>query len=55
MIFSVRNISLYKLRWIAIILPNTTGLDYPLEVETFWVEHYMAGIINPIILAVSGR
>lgn len=42
-------------RWIAIIFPITDGLDAPLEVELFWIEHYMAAIINPVIITVAGR
>jgi hypothetical protein len=41
--------------WIAIIFPVTCGLDAFLEVPMFWVEHMLAGVINPIVLTMSHR
>jgi hypothetical protein len=41
--------------WIAIAFPVTSGLSGLYEVEMFWIEHYLAGLINPLVLSLSGR
>lgn len=41
--------------WIAIAFPVTTGLDGPFERPMFWVEHYLVGIINPLVLSLTHR
>jgi hypothetical protein len=41
--------------WIAIFFPITCGLTGYLEVPMFWVEHYLAALINPLVLSMSGR
>jgi hypothetical protein len=41
--------------WIAIGFPVTCGLTGLLEVEMFWIEHYLAALINPLVLSLSGR
>jgi len=41
--------------WIAIAFPVTRGLDSPFEIPMFWLEHYMAGLINPLVLSICGR
>ena len=41
--------------WIAIAFPVTCGLESPFEIPMFWIEHYMAGLINPLVLSMCGR
>jgi hypothetical protein len=41
--------------WIAIAFPDTCGLEGYLEVHMFWLEHYLGGLINPLVLSLSGR
>jgi hypothetical protein len=41
--------------WIAIAFPVTCGLTGFLEVPMFWVEHYLAALVNPLVLSLSGR
>jgi hypothetical protein len=41
--------------WIAIAFPVTCGLTGFFEVHMFWVEHYLAALVNPLVLSLSGR
>jgi hypothetical protein len=41
--------------WTAIAFPVTSGLTGYFEVPMFWIEHYLAGLINPLVLSLSGR
>jgi hypothetical protein len=41
--------------WIAIAFPVTCGLTGYFEIPMFWVEHYLAALVNPLVLSLSGR
>jgi hypothetical protein len=41
--------------WFAIAFPVTCGLDGFLEIPMFWIEHFMAALINPLVLNLSHR
>jgi hypothetical protein len=41
--------------WFALIFPVLNGLDFPFELETFYLEHYLGAFICPIALFCSGR
>jgi len=40
---------------VGIVFSQTTGMHLPLEICMFWIEHFLAGIINPLILSLSER
>jgi TMEM164 family len=48
------------MRWIfgplcAMIFPDIVGFVQPYELEFFYVEHYLAACIGPLVLILSGR
>jgi hypothetical protein len=43
----------YKLK--ALKFPVTTGMELPLEVEFFWIEHLLGAFGGPLALTLSGR
>ncbi|CAD8043136.1 unnamed protein product [Paramecium primaurelia] len=49
-----------QLRWLygvfaALKFPVITGLELPLEVEFFWIEHLLGAFAGPLVLTLSGR
>ena len=43
------------LEYQALKFPVTTGMELPLEVELFWIEHLLGAFGGPLALALSGR
>ena len=41
--------------WFAIIFPSLSGMDLPFELEAFYIEHYLAAFVAPVVLMLSGR
>ncbi len=41
--------------WFAIIFPSLSGMELPFELEFFYLEHYLAAFVAPVLLMLSGR
>jgi hypothetical protein len=48
-------VSLLFSPWCGMLFAVDIGLTGPFEKQMYWIEHYLGAIINPLVLAMSGR